>query len=423
MFDYPLRFDATSPNAASHALDPIPPGPELAAAIAAIDVEALSASERVDLLVAHRRLAAHYEAKASADIVAVEDYFLEEGDNEQEAFSATAAEIRAALRLTRSAADGEVWFADAMWRRLPRVGMALVRGDICARRARVFIHGTEHLPKHTARSVVRDLVAGAGELTTGQLRAQVRKRCFEADPNDARERLEHGVEQRRVRSAMTEIGTGNLSIFDAPPDRVAAASRLINHLARSLNAAGDNRTMDQLRTDVALDLLTGTHLRGNPSRLGGVLMSVELTTLAGLDEHAGELNGFGPVIADMARQIVAQQHDVPWEYVVRDGDTGRIVATGTTQRRPTATQDRFVRARDPVCVFPGCRMPANDCDIDHTEPWAQTHRTDVTALAPCCRFDHNLRHKHGWTYRSLPNGQTEWTTQLGRKYTPPRDPP
>jgi len=313
--------------------------------------------------------------------------------------------------------------ADALWRRLPRVGMALLRGEICSRRARVLVHDTEHLPVHTARTVIRDLITSAGELTTGQLRARVRKRCFEADPDEAQKLLAATVERRRIESRMTPAGTGDLFIFDAPPDRVAAASRLINHMARNLRAGGDQRTMDQLRADVALDLLNGALLEGGGDRLGGVLMTTDLTSLAGLENHAGELNGFGPVIADIARQTAAQQRDAPWEFVVRDGDTGRIVATGTTQRRPNAAQSRFAKARLPVCIFPGCRMPAADSDLDHRVPWAEGRRTDATDLGPACRHDHVVRHTHGWSYEFLADGRVQWTTRLGHRYSPPRDPP
>ena len=426
MFDYTHEGAATSLEVAPTELGDIPAGPKLAAALAELDLYAVAAEGRIDVLIAHRRLAAHYEAKATQDIVAVEDHFRNEwGDTEELAASGTAAEIRAALNLTRTAADQAVWFADAVWRRLPQVGRALLLGDICLRRAREFVYGTAHLPTHTARRITNELVDDAGELTTGQLRARIRKRALEADPEEAECRYRNAVEHRRFESGLNTDGAGDLHIYDAPPDRIAAASRYINHIARSLNAAGDTRTIDQLRVDVALDLLTGaTNTSGKAGRrLGGVLITTELATLTGLNNHTGEINGYGPVIADIARQTTAQQHDTPWEYIVRDGDTGQIVATGTTQRRPTTSQERFARARNPVCVFPGCRMPSQDCDTDHTQPWNQTKRTEVGALAPCCRHDHKIRHQHNWTYQLQPNGQTEWTSRLGRKYRPPRDPP
>jgi hypothetical protein len=55
-------------------------------------------------------------------------------------------------------------------------------------------------------------------------------------------------------------------------------------------------------------------------------------------------------------------------------------------------------------VFPGCRMPAVACDLDHTIPWSESGPTESTNLAPACRHDHSTRHRIGWTYRPLPDG-------------------
>jgi len=93
------------------------------------------------------------------------------------------------------------------------------------------------------------------------------------------------------------------------------------------------------------------------------------------------------------------------------------VQTGTTRRRPTADQRRAVEARDLTCVFPGCRMPAAQCDLDHRIPWSQGGPTTVDDLAPLCRHDHiTVRHDAGWTYERLPSGMYRWTSRLGHTY-------
>jgi hypothetical protein len=96
-------------------------------------------------------------------------------------------------------------------------------------------------------------------LTTGQLRARIARLCIEADPDDAEQRYRYAVSDRRVVAEATGDGTANLLGLDLPPHRVAAATRRINALARSLRIAGETRTMDQLRADVLLDLLNGTN--------------------------------------------------------------------------------------------------------------------------------------------------------------------
>jgi len=56
----------------------------------------MSAYDRIEVLTAHRRLVAHYEAKAAADVLAFENHFRAEGDTDQDAFSGAAAKVRAA---------------------------------------------------------------------------------------------------------------------------------------------------------------------------------------------------------------------------------------------------------------------------------------------------------------------------------------
>jgi hypothetical protein len=96
---------------------------------------------------------------------------------------------------------------------------------------------------------------------------------------------------------------------------------------------------------------------------------------------------------------------------------------GTTRRRPTAGQRRYVETRDPRCIFPGCRMPSRACDLDHRIEWAHSRRTAVDDLGPVCRHDHVIRHRHLWTYRPLAGGDYLWTSRLGHSYTSSGRPP
>jgi hypothetical protein len=106
-----------------------------------------------------------------------------------------------------------------------------------------------------------------------------------------------------------------------------------------------------------------------------------------------------------------------WDWTVANPVTGMPVADGTTRRRPNASQMRKVRAKNRTCVGPGCRMPVIDCDIDHTETWAETGVTDSKDLAPLCRPEHCIRHRTGWTYEPLPDVDYLWTSPLGTTYT------
>jgi hypothetical protein len=187
--------------------------------------------------------------------------------------------------------------------------------------------------------------------------------------------------------------------------------------------------MDQLRADVLLDLLAGTGPAGaGPPAV--VDIHSELTTLTRLTNEPGELAGYGPVIANIARQVTEDQKDAEWRYTITDN--GHFVASGTTRRRPTTSERRYVEARDPICIFPGCRMPAASCDIDHRITYSEEGLTHHSNLAPLCRHDHDTsRHKTGWTYDPLAEvefgedkleprpwrGDYRFTARLGHTYT------
>jgi hypothetical protein len=329
----------------------------------------------------------------------------------------TAAEIGAALCLTRRAAEAETHLALELVRRLPQVLAALLAGDIDLRRTQVLVRGTEHLPVAAAQAIVDGLIDEAGQSTCGELAARLRRRCLEFDPDSAGDRYERSVQDRRVYATANPEGTANLVGLDLPPDRVTAFTRYLDRAARELRRNGNQRSMDQLRADLLLEVLAGTRNPAAGPLNGGIHLTVDLATLAGLDDSPAEIAGFGPVVADVARQVADEQHRTQWTYTVTDPATGDIVCTGTTQRRPTRPQQRRIEAAYPTCVWPGCRMPSVDCDIDHRRPHAEGGCTHDHNLAPICRHHHRIRHQAGWHYQRLDNGDHQWTSPLGRTYT------
>lgn len=402
-------------------LDEMEPGLFLAAILSGVDAEGLSGYDRILVLRAYQKMVSHFQARLYGVMVAVADWIsgLEVGDAE-DAFDLASAEIRAALCMTRRPSESELAFAEHLRTRLPRVWEALASGVIDLRRAKTIVYGTGHLSVENARKVVDQIIAEASELTSGQLYHRLRKLCIQADPGEAEKRYEKTVEDRRIISEATDDGTAHLMGLDLPPHRVAAVSRRINRIAQSLKTRDEKRSIDQLRADVFLDLLCGTR-REEGSSQGMVDIRVDLPTLAELNDNPGDLSGYGPVIADIARQVAAEQVRAEWRYTVTDPETGRMV-TGTTQRRPTAQQRRIVESRDPTCVAPGCRMPARECDLDHRILWSECRTTHEDKLHPLCRHDHGIRHK-GWKVNRLPDGSYQWTTLLGHTYITKREPP
>ncbi len=293
-------------------------------------------------------------------------------------------------------------------------------GLIDERRADLIAGGTCHLDEPVARGVVDLVIEEPPRLTTGELAARLRELCVIADPDDAARRYHQAVQERRIVAEPTVEGTANLYGLDLPPHEVAAAMRYIHQIARSVKRAGDPRSMEQLCADVATDLLQGRTPDGAapPGGAGGLVeLRVDLATLAELNDHPGDLGGYGPVIADIARHLADTHHDAEWRHVVCHPDSGQPIHVGTTRRRPTADQRRQIHARAPRCVFPGCRHSAGQCHLDHQAEWTATGTTRTGCTNPLCPGDHAIRHLPGWTYQLLPDGDHLWTTRLGHQYT------
>jgi hypothetical protein len=407
-------------------LDWLPTGIMLAAALNRIDRSSLSGFDRVSLLQARARQIAHDQAQLLADIESIHESVSELANDPEPDTDLieeiTVSEVSAALTLTRRAAEVQVELAYQVRERLPQVWEALSEGVIDLPRARVLADQTVHLPQELAQKVCDEGLVKASAQTTGQLRARIQRLIIQADPAAAADRYQTRLEERKLVCEPTDAGTANLTGLDLPADRANQAMCRINRMAHTAKRHGDRRLIDQIRADIYLDLLTGNHQEDSGSDQGVVDIRVDLTTLIDLDDQPGEIPGWGPVIADITRQMVNQSEKAEWRIAVTHQD--RLLDVVTTRRRPTTTQKRIVETRNPTCVFPGCRMPARESDLDHENPWAVTHRTQTSGLEPLCRHHHQLKDR-GWKIEQHPSrpGTYIWTSPLGHTYTTGPDPP
>ena len=189
----------------------------------------------------------------------------------------------------------------------------------------------------------------------------------------------------------------------------------------------DGRTMDQARTDVMCDLLLGAA----PSEVIGsglsnvkaqVQVTINATTLASLDDNPAQLDGTGPLSPDTVRELAAENKGWTRLFLNPDG-----MVTSTDTYTPTAGMQKFLRARDQHCRFPGCRQPVHRSQIDHTHEHSRGGPTDINNLAHLCVTHHALKHpdvdeKYRWHAMQHPDWTITWTSPLGRTYTdkPPK---
>ena len=108
-----------------------------------------------------------------------------------------------------------------------------------------------------AAAVEKLIIGAAAGLTTGQLRALVRRAVLSADPKAARRRKEKALRDARVEMFPETGGTAALAGRDLPPAAVLAADKHLTALAQAMKAAGQPGTLDILRAWAYLHLLSG----------------------------------------------------------------------------------------------------------------------------------------------------------------------
>lgn len=165
-----------------------------------------------------------------------------------------------------------------------------------------------------------------------------------------------------------EHGMGRF-VIDGEGARVVAAFERVDTQARRMRRNGDERTLAQLRSDIALDFILNGELSEFAGAIppGRVAVTVSLASSTSLTDAAGRTR-FGDLPAEMVR-LVAMAEGSTLCRIVTDPVAGGVVDASTDSYQPTDRMRRFITARDRTCRAPGCEHAAERCDHDHGVNW------------------------------------------------------
>ena len=239
----------------------IPVGPGLAAALAPLDLKALSESQVVDVLKASYRQDNHDRAQLLAVLneVMLRSAAGWEVPDDQWPGQLGADEVRAALVFSRNAAEKLCMFAEDVVRRLPDVQQAFASGVLDQPRVWVFSSWTCGMSEEHTKAIVAALLPRAPQLTTAQLIQEIQRFAIALDPDWARRRYERALKGRRVVGRRNPDGTANLSGYDLPVDRVTAACDRFDRLAKAAKQDGHPAPIDHIRADLFLGMTDGSY--------------------------------------------------------------------------------------------------------------------------------------------------------------------
>lgn len=349
--------------------------------LSGLDMGRLDADDALETAAAWERLVAHAQAQQFRALARFAS--LREGTDLDES---AADEVAPVLHLSRGTADARLALATRLCTRLPDTLAELQSGTIDLPEARAISEATEALDEPATAAVEARVLAKAASQTVGELRAALARAVLAADPHAADRRHRAARNDRRVQLHPHPDGMGALWAM-LPADDATAAYASLDALAREMYA-DDRRGMDARRADILTELLLGRDVRGEQQTTVDVQVSLDAATLAGLADNPGELAGFGPIPAAMARDLAAAARR--WRAALIDEDTGQVKDLSAAYR-PRRLLDLAVRARDRTCCFPGCRQPAHRCDLDHTVAHDRGGPTAPGNLGPLCRHHHGPR--------------------------------
>lgn len=330
---------------------------------------------------------------------------------------AAAADLAVRLGMSEAAVRARAFDGRTLRRMLPRLWARFVEGEISPVNARCAAEFARTLPDDCVAAFDEAVGDAAARLTPVRFRLRARAERERIHSVGLVERARAAAETRGV---WIDNGLDGMAILSMrlPADVAHRGYATIDGAARSLRGRPDEeRTLDQLRGDVAGDILTGT--AHAPRANVAVAVTVPVLTLLGASDEPATLDGYGPIDAETARRLAA--HAPSFTRLLTHPISGGLLDIDRTSYRPPADLKRWLAVNDVLCTFPGCGRLARNSDIDHTVDRQFGGRTRADNLAHLCEHHHRLKHKTRWIVRQGKDREITWTSPTG--FTREADPP
>ncbi|EOM74731.1 hypothetical protein Rrhod_3894 [Rhodococcus rhodnii LMG 5362] len=335
-----------------------------------------------------------------------------------------------------------MWFAitlcEDLENRLPLTDAAFSVGELDLAQVRTIHNLLQNLSDQKARIVEATLFARGpiDRLPPARLSGRLRRLVARYDRDGFAERSARAKEQRYISVKQCDDGMGFLS-GELPSLDAATIWNRLKEMAIGDGCAGDERSMPQRHADALVALADGSgrltcgcgrddcatavpaagkrgplaqivvsdgsigfgSFRGGSvggGSFGGGATGTDAEGVPGGGSAAipsiGFLPGVGPLDPETVRAAIAHSATQRIHVSAVDPVESAPDIAALRYRIPRALADR-IRARDGVCRFPHCPVPASSCDIDHTVPFdhenpEQGGRTEEANLACLCRRHH-----------------------------------
>lgn len=409
-----------------------------------INPYSLSPALRIDFLSALERQDGWLFALKQRAITAVAGAQASEGEGAL--FGVDEAEredVSTALRLAPSTAQMRIDVARNLVNNLPNTCSALALGEISSAHATVIARETASaIHDGMSESAIFDIetraIAYAEFHTPGQVANHVRNSVAKYSPEEFEETVSRATSMRRVTcyndadgistivailpAADAQIVMNSIEAFILRADQLGSKDGNRQGSTNGQTLSGNQTLSKDMRRADALSSICAQFLSQledivTPHRRPlTVNVTIDLPTLLGLAENPGQLTGYGPIPAAVARELAS---DGRWKRFITEPQTGNLLDFGRESYEPPQQLKDFLIARDRTCRFPGCRRSALLSDLDHAESWDTGGRTSAENIGALCRRHHRLKTHDGWSIESFPDGSCTWRSPLGKEFFTP----
>jgi hypothetical protein len=376
--------------------------------------------------------------------------------------------VSAQLRISGGAAEYLVNTTRSLHACFEPTLQLLETGNTSYAHAQILLQQSAGVPPEFLTAYESELLPYAVTLTPPQFKRKAARIAAKFVTDRLQERHREALGRRELLVTPSEDGMADVHLY---VDAVAATAILnrCSDAARDLQSKEEERSLTQLRADVATELLltgttcapgtsmadalnlrsfdrfstpedtaatgkTGTLLweeefggREGPilgtrvigTGLGAgftaqVSVQVPVLTLLEQGDEPAILDQYGPISLETAKLIMGSV--AGFTRVLTDPETGTVLSVGTTRYKVPAAMRLWLMFRDGTCRFPGCTQPARVCEMDHTVDWQYGGETAAANLMCLCRDHHNVKHHTDWTPGLNSDGTAFWISPAGERY-------
>lgn len=334
-----------------------------------------------------------------------------------------ASEVGLAARVSPSRGSRMLGFARALVDEMPHTMAALRSGLLSEWRATILVRETAYLDLADRQAIDAELCrdpAALHGIGDKKLEARAKALAYELDPHAVVARVGKAEKDRRVTSRPAPDCMASVTAL-LPVTKGVGVIAALRRAADLHTAEGDGRSRDQIMADVLFERVTGCAAVDGPPITVNLVLSD--SALMGKTNGAAHVQGYGPIPAEIARQLIATAAGRDTELALRRlyarPSTGALVAMESVARKFPKALGLLIQLRDQTCRTPFCDAPIRH--IDHVEPHARGGPTTGENGQGLCEPCNYAKQAPGWHSESTSSGGNRHsvivTTPTGHRHT------